>query len=151
MLSPHGWTNIIVFLLRISINILRLRQCLTRRRINSPRTGGALHPTKLPFADKTRGRLDGRSLKEIRLVLHALACGRRHSSSLLSEYLALGCDENSTVPGDMMMAAIHCLDQGLRTVIDQFVTRRSNVPASGCPSSDGPRLICGQVSIINGG
>ena len=37
VLSLHGWTNIIVFLLRISINILRLRQCLTRRRINSPR------------------------------------------------------------------------------------------------------------------
>ena len=60
---------------------------------------------------------------------------RTTSFLLLSEYLALGCDENSTVPGDMMMAALHCLDQGLRTVIDQFAristlatsTRRSNV------------------------
>ena len=55
VLSLHGWTNIIVFLLRISIIILRLRQCLTRRRINSPRTGGALHPS---FHSRIRPAVD---------------------------------------------------------------------------------------------
>ena len=89
--------------------------------------------SKLPFADKTRGRLE----EVLKKLDSSSRFGMRTTSFLLllSEYLAHGCNENSTVPGDMMMAALHCLDQGLRTVIDQFAristlatsTRRSNV------------------------
>ena len=89
--------------------------------------------SKLPFADKTHSRLE----EVLKKLDSSSRFGMRTTSLLLllSEYLALGCDENSTVPGDMMVAALHCLDQGLCTVIDQFAristlatsTHRSNV------------------------
>ena len=88
--------------------------------------------SKLPFADKTCG-----SLEEVLKKLDSSSrFGMRTTSFLLllSEYLALGCDENSTVPGDMMVAALHCLDQGLRTVIDQFA-RISTLATSTCRSN----------------
>ena len=39
---------------------------------------------------------------------------------LLTEYLALGCEDDTTVPADLLVAAFHCLDHGLRTSLDQF-------------------------------
>ena len=63
--------------------------------------------------------------------------GMRTTSSLLllSEYLEQGCDEEAMVPGDMMSAALHCLDNGLCSILDQFTkittlatsSRRANV------------------------
>ena len=54
---------------------------------------------------------------------------------LLTEYLALGCEENSPVPADLLTTAFHCLDHGLHTVLEQLVqististfSRRGNV------------------------
>ena len=39
---------------------------------------------------------------------------------LLSEYLVCACEEQSPVPADLMVAAFKCLDEGLRTTLDQF-------------------------------
>ena len=54
---------------------------------------------------------------------------------LLSEYLVCACEEQSPVPADLMVAAFKCLDEGLRTTLDQFArdsllatsSRRANV------------------------
>ncbi len=85
--------------------------------------------SKLPFADKTRGKLEDVAQK----MDSSARMGMRATSFLLllSEYLAIGCEE-SAVAADMMVASLHCLDNGLRSVLDQFTrvstsARRANV------------------------
>jgi hypothetical protein len=60
---------------------------------------------------------------------------------LLSEYLTLAGDEDSTIPADMMVAALHCLDNGLRTVVDQF-TRVSTLATSARRANVLDALLC---------
>ncbi|XP_033641699.1 uncharacterized protein LOC117301803 [Asterias rubens] len=89
--------------------------------------------SKLPFADKIRGKLEDVARK---MDLSA-RLGLRTTSFLLlhSEYLEQGCDEETMVPADMMIAALHCLENGLCSVLDQFTkittlattSRRANV------------------------
>ena len=89
--------------------------------------------SKRPFADKARGKLEEVAKK----LDSASRFGMRSTSFLLllSEYLALGADGDSAVPADLVVAALHCLDDGLRTILDQFSrisalatsSRRANV------------------------
>ena len=89
--------------------------------------------SKLPFADKIRGKLEDVARK----MDSSARMGMRTTSFLLllSEYLEQGCDEENMVPADMMIAALHCLDNGLCSILDQFTkittlattSRRANV------------------------
>ena len=67
----------------------------------------------------------------VRKMDSASRFGMRISSFLLllSEYLTLAGDEDSAILADMMVAALHCLDNGLCTVLDQF-TRVSTLVTS---------------------
>ena len=72
---------------------------------------------KLPFANKVCGKME----EVIRKMDSASRFGMRTSSFLLllSGYLTLAGYEDSAVPADLMVAALHCLESGLRTVLDQ--------------------------------
>ena len=54
--------------------------------------------------------------------------------SLLSEYLVCACEEQSPVPAYLMVAAFKCLNEGLRTTLDQF-TRVSLLATSSCQAN----------------
>ena len=94
---------------------------------------GGSSSAKNLFSDRSRGKLED-TLKKVDT---ASRLGLRASSFLLllTEYLALGCEEDSPVPADLFTAALHCLDHGLRTSLDQFsristlavTARRANV------------------------
>ena len=97
---------------------------------------GGSSSTKNLFSDRSRGKLED-TLKKVDT---ASRLGLRASSFLLllTEYLALGYEEDSPVPADLFTAALHCLDHGLRTSLDHFsristlavTARRANV--GGC-------------------
>ena len=94
---------------------------------------GGSSSAKNLFSDRSRGKLED-TLKKVDT---ASRLGLRASSFLLllTEYLALGCEEDSPIPADLFTAALHCLDHGLRTSLDQFsristlevTARRANV------------------------
>ena len=94
---------------------------------------GGSSSAKNLFSDRLRGKLED-TLKKVDT---ASRLGLRASSFLLllTEYLTLGCEEDSPVPADLFTAALHCLDHGLRTSLDQFsristlavTARRANV------------------------
>ena len=74
--------------------------------------------SKRAFPDKVRDRFE-ETLKKVDV---ASRFGMRSTSFLLllTEYLAMVCEEDSDVPADMLRAAFQCLDHGLKTALDQF-------------------------------
>ena len=74
--------------------------------------------SKVPFTDKVRGKMED----VLKKLDGAARSGMRASSFLLllSEYLRIGFEDDSLVPADMMVAALHSLDQGLRMSLEQF-------------------------------
>ena len=117
---------------------------------------GAATSSKGLFTDRNRGKIE----EILKKIDSASRFGMRSSSLLLlSEYIVSGCEEESSIPADMLTAAFHCLDHGLRTS-----TRRANVldalyiPPIGrgskshrLPTTDGIRLICWLIPGIHGG
>ena len=74
--------------------------------------------SKRAFPDKVRDKFE-ETLKKVDV---ASRFGMRSTSFmlLLTQYLAMGCEKDSDVPADMLRAAFHCLDHGLKTALDQF-------------------------------
>ena len=80
-------------------------------------TDRGLTSPNFPFANKVCGKME----EVISKMDSGSRFGMRTSSFLLllSGYLTLAGYEDSAVLADMMVAALHCLENGLRTVLDQ--------------------------------